>query len=95
MTQAAERGLAVVINRPFDGGDLFARVRGRPLPGWATEVGATNWAQVMLKWVISHPAVTCAIPATSDPAHMDENMGARGGPLPDARQREGLRAILT
>jgi diketogulonate reductase-like aldo/keto reductase len=94
MVQAAERGLAVVINRPFDGGDLFARVRGRPLPGWAAEVGAANWAQLFLKWVISHPTVTCAVPATSDPAHMDENMGARAGPLPDARLRQRLSAMF-
>jgi diketogulonate reductase-like aldo/keto reductase len=63
---AADRGCAVIINRPFDGGGLFSRLRGKALPGWAAEIGCENWAQVFLKFVISHPAVTCAIPATSD-----------------------------
>ena len=87
---AAERGCAVIINRPFDGGGLFERVRGRPLPGYAAEIGCANWAQVFLKFVISHPAVTCAIPATSQPAHMRENMGALAGPLPDATLRRHM-----
>ncbi|MBT0961521.1 aldo/keto reductase [Denitromonas iodatirespirans] len=84
---AAERGCAVIINRPFDGGRLFDHVRGRPLPGYAAEIGCANWAQIFLKFVISHPAVTCAIPATSQLAHMHENMGALSGPLPDAALR--------
>lgn len=84
---AAEHGCAVIINRPFDGGDLFNRVRGHPLPGYAGEIGCANWAQIFLKFVISHPAITCAIPATSQPAHMRENMGALHGPLPDAALR--------
>ncbi|WP_323002307.1 aldo/keto reductase [Denitromonas sp.] len=87
---AAEHGCAVIINRPFDGGDLFNRVRGHPLPGYAAEIGCTSWAQVFLKFVISHPAVTCAIPATSQPAHMRENMGALHGPLPDAALRRTM-----
>jgi diketogulonate reductase-like aldo/keto reductase len=87
---AAERGLAVVINRPFDGGDLFRTVRHQPLPGWASEIACANWAQFFLKWVVSHPAVTCAIPATQQPAHMDENMGAGVGPLPDAELRRRM-----
>ncbi|WP_230976853.1 aldo/keto reductase [Pseudothauera rhizosphaerae] len=89
---AAERGCAVLINRPFDGGRLFGRVRGVALPGWAAEIGCTNWAQVFLKFVISHPAVTCAIPATSRPAHMRENMGALAGPLPDGALRRRMAA---
>ena len=87
---AAERGCAVIINRPFDGGQLFSRLRGKALPGWANEIDCGNWAQVFLKFVISHPAVTCAIPATSDPAHMRENMGALTGPLPDAALRRRM-----
>lgn len=84
---AAERKLAVLANRPFQGGALFDRVAGRPLPAWATEIACANWAQVLLKFVVSHPAVTCAIPATSQVAHMQENMGALAGPLPDAALR--------
>ncbi len=87
---AAERGAAVIINRPFDGGDLFGAVKGKPLPGWAREIACANWAQVFLKFVISHPAVTCAIPATSNPAHMRENIGALRGPMPDAALRRRM-----
>lgn len=84
---AAERGLAVVINRPFRRGALFRRFAGHPLPAWASEFDCTNWAQFFLKFVISHPAVTCAIPATSQVAHMNENMGALYGALPDTAMR--------
>ncbi len=84
---AMDRGAAVIANRPFDGGDLFDRVKAKPLPGWAAEIDCANWAQVFLKFVISHPAITCAIPATTNPAHMRENIGALAGRLPD----EGLR----
>lgn len=87
---AAERRMAVIANRPFDGGDLFARVRGKPLPDWAGEADCANWAQFFLKFVVSHPAVTCAIPATSNPAHMLENMGANFGRLPDAALRRRM-----
>ncbi len=86
----AERGIAVIANRPFDGGDLFNVVRGRPLPAWAREFGAANWAQFFLKFIVSHPAVTCAIPATSNPAHMAENIGALHGRLPDADLRRRM-----
>jgi len=94
MNLAAERGLAVVINRPFDGGGLFSRVRERPLPAWAREMGCDNWAQSFLKWVVSHPAVTCTIPATRNPAHLDENMGAGRGRLPDAAWRQRMQAHI-
>ncbi|MBZ0144728.1 MAG: aldo/keto reductase [Rhodocyclaceae bacterium] len=87
---AAERRMAVIANRPFDGGALFDRVRGKPLPGWAAEIDCANWAQVFLKFAVSHPAVTCAIPATSNPAHMLENMGANFGRLPDAALRRRM-----
>jgi diketogulonate reductase-like aldo/keto reductase len=92
MRLAAERGVAVVINRPFDGGALFGPLARRPLPGWAAEIDAANWAQAMLKWVVSHPAVTCAIPATQDPAHLDQNMGAARGRRPDAALRRRIQA---
>ncbi|HEX5577560.1 MAG TPA: aldo/keto reductase, partial [Gemmatimonadaceae bacterium] len=84
---ARERGMAVILNRPLDGGDLFNRVRGRSLPPWASEFDCANWAQYFLKFVVSHPSVTCAIPATSQVAHMVENMGACTGRLPDASMR--------
>jgi diketogulonate reductase-like aldo/keto reductase len=87
---AAERGIAVVINRPFDGGRLFPVVRGQPLPVWAREFDCDNWAQFFLKFIVSHPAVTCAIPATRQTAHMTENMGALYGRVPDARTRERM-----
>ena len=91
---AAERGIAVVINRPFDGGRLFPVVRGKRLPAWASEVDCENWAQFFLKFVVSHPAVTCAIPATSQKAHIVENMGALYGRLPDAAMRKRMAAQI-
>ncbi len=87
---AAERGIAVVINRPFRGGSLFGRVRGKPLPEWAREFDCANWAQFFLKFIVAHPAVTCAIPATSRVDHMQENMGAGFGRLPDAPTRQRM-----
>jgi diketogulonate reductase-like aldo/keto reductase len=87
---AQERGMAVLVNRPFDGGDLFRRVRGKPLPPWAVEFDCQNWAQYFLKFIVSHPAVTCAIPATSKVDHMLENMGSGFGRLPDAAMRKRM-----
>ncbi len=84
---AAERGLAVIVNRPFRRGTLFETIGSRPLPDWAGEIGCTNWAQFFLKFIVAHPAVTCAIPATSRVDHMRENMGAAHGPFPDAKTR--------
>ena len=84
---ARERGIAVIINRPLDGGDLFQRVRGKTLPVWAADFDCSNWAQLFLKFIVSHPAVTCAIPATSQVAHMAENMGAGVGRMPDPAMR--------
>ena len=84
---AAERNIAVMANRPFRTGELFRYTDGKPLPGWAREFDCRNWAQFFLKFVVSHPAVTCAIPATSRVDHMLENMGAGFGPLPDAAMR--------
>ena len=87
---AAERGAAVIVNRPFDGGDLFGARTAKPLPGWAAELQCRSWAEALLKWVVAHPAVTCAIPATSQPAHLAENMRALSGPLPDAALRRRI-----
>lgn len=87
---ARERGMAVLINRPFAGGDLFARLRRQPLPDWASEIGAASWAQVLLKYVLSNPAVTCAIPGTRNPRHVLDNLAAAAGPLPDPAQRRRI-----
>jgi diketogulonate reductase-like aldo/keto reductase len=84
---AAERGLAVIINRPFQEGVLIDRMMHHPLPPWAGEIDCANWAQFLLKFIISHPAVTCAIPATRRVDHMEENMGALRGRMPDAKMR--------
>lgn len=87
---ARERDLGVIINRPFRRGSLFDQFEQKPLPPFAAEFGAENWAQVFLKFIISHPAVTCAIPATSQVPHMRENMGACYGRLPDAPMRRKI-----
>jgi aryl-alcohol dehydrogenase-like predicted oxidoreductase len=87
LPMALDKGLGVVINRPFKGGSLFRRVGGKPLPSWAAEIDCENWAQFFLKFIISHPAVTCAIPATSRVEHLQENMGALHGRLPDTEMR--------
>jgi aryl-alcohol dehydrogenase-like predicted oxidoreductase len=82
-----ERGIAVMANRPFADGALFERTRGKTLPPWAAEVGCTSWAQFFLRFAASHPAVTCVIPATAKPRHMQDNAAAGATPLPDAKQR--------
>lgn len=91
---AAERGIAVIVNRPFDGGMLFNRVGRQPLPEVARELGCANWAQLFLKWILAHPAVTCAIPATTNPEHAAQNMGALVGALPDAAQQRRIAAAF-
>jgi diketogulonate reductase-like aldo/keto reductase len=91
---ARDRGIGVIINRPFREGALIRSVERHPLPSWAGEIGASNWAQVILKFIVSHPAVTCAIPATSQVAHLEENMGAGSGPLPDAALRARIVAHM-
>lgn len=88
---AAERGMAVIINRPFGGGGLLRRLRERPLPPWAADIGATSWAQLLLKFVLSHPAVTCAIPGTSRPEHMADNARAGIGLIPEPGFWDGHR----
>jgi diketogulonate reductase-like aldo/keto reductase len=87
---AAERGVAVLVNRPFEDGALFQSVRGRPLPAWAAEFDAASWGQLALKFIASHPAVSCIIPATGKVAHLQDNLAAGRGRLPDARQREQI-----
>jgi diketogulonate reductase-like aldo/keto reductase len=84
---AQERRLAVIANRPFAGGGVFSRMAGKTLPSWAAEIDCTSWAQIMLKFVVSHPAITCAIPATSKIQHLRDNMQAGFGRLPDAKLR--------
>ncbi len=87
---AMDKGTAVLVNMPFEKARLFKLVEGRPLPDFAKEIGCENWAQFFLKWVISHPAITVAIPATNNPAHESENIGALKGPLPDKAMRERM-----
>jgi diketogulonate reductase-like aldo/keto reductase len=87
---ARERGIAVLVNRPFRQGDLLRQLQRHPLPGWAGEIDCNSWAQVALKFVVSHPAVTCAIPATSKVAHVRENMAAARGRLPDSALRKRM-----
>ena len=89
---ARDRGVAVIVNRPFVGGDFIRRLRDRPVPGWAAELGCDSWAQLLLKFVIAHPAVTCAIPATARAAHMHDNLKAGDGPLPDEELRARIAA---
>jgi diketogulonate reductase-like aldo/keto reductase len=84
---AAANRVAVLVNRPYSRAGLFDRVKGRPLPAIAAEIGATTWAQFALKWIVSHPAVTCAIPGTNDPKHMLDNIEAGIGTMPDAAMR--------
>ncbi len=92
---AADRGVAVIVNRPFDGGYALRRLAQRPLPAWAgAELGVTTWAAFVLKWEVAHPAVTCAIPATSNPVHMDQNMAAAFGPQPTPAQRRRMGDAL-
>jgi len=91
---ARDRGVAVLANRPFAQGQLFAKVKDKPLPDWAAAAGIASWGQLMLKFVVSHEAVTCAIPATSKPEHMQDDAKAGGGPMPDAATRERIAALF-
>jgi diketogulonate reductase-like aldo/keto reductase len=87
---AKDLGVAVIANRPFAEGALFRRVKGKPLPPWAADLNIGSWAQYFLKWIVSHPAVTCAIPGTGNPKHMQDNLGAGVGKLPSAAQRKQM-----
>jgi diketogulonate reductase-like aldo/keto reductase len=92
---AQDRGVAVIINRPLGGGDLFARVRAKPLPDWAAEFDCKSWAQFLLKWIVAHRAVTCAIPATSNARHLEDNMQAGSGRLPDEKLRRRMVEVVS
>jgi len=91
---ARDRGVAVLANRPFAQGQLFAKVKDKPVPEWAAALGIASWGQLMLKFVISHEAVTCAIPATSKPEHMQDDARAGSGPMPDAATRDKMAALF-
>ena len=92
---AQDKGIAVIANRPFQGGRLMQRFEQQPLPSWAIDLGCENWPQYLLRFIVSHPAVTCAIPATSQVEHMQENMSAANTmPLPNAKQRQQMIAHL-
>jgi diketogulonate reductase-like aldo/keto reductase len=92
---AADRRAAVLVNRPFAQAQLFNKVRGKPVPPWAKEIGCASWAQFFLKFVVSHPSVTCAIPATSKVQHLTDNMQAGMGQLPDAKMRERMARYVS
>lgn len=87
---ARDTGTAVLVMRPFDGGSLFRRVRGKEVPAFAKDLGIASWGQYFLKWILGHPAVTCPIPATSKPHHMRDNVGAGQGPMPDPEMRRRM-----
>lgn len=91
---AAEAGTAVLVMRPFEEGELFRAVKGKPLPRWAKEIGATAWSQVFLSFILAHPAVTAVLPATSNPRHLAENVGAGLGPAPDEKLRKRMAEEL-
>ena len=91
---AAERGMAVIVNRPFQQGALTRRLEGEKLPDWAAEIGAGTWAQFILKFILAHPVVTVVIPATTSVDHVRENLAAAAGPLPDAALRERMAAYV-
>lgn len=91
----ADRGVATLINEPYNKGDLFRRVGDRPLPEWASDLGCKSWAQLFLKYLIGHPAVTAVIPATGDPEHAAENAAAGRGPVPDEAMRKRIRQAVT
>jgi diketogulonate reductase-like aldo/keto reductase len=92
---AQERGIAVIVNRPFGGGDLFSRTRAKSLPDWAAEFDCRSWAQFFLKWIVANSAVTCAIPATDKPRHLEDNMEGGIGSLPDAKTRQRMVELVS
>jgi diketogulonate reductase-like aldo/keto reductase len=92
---ARERGVAVIANRPFGAGNLFSKVRSKPLPDWAAEFDCRSWAQFFLKWIVANPAVTCAIPATDKARHLEDNMQGGIGRLPDAKMRRRMAEFVS
>jgi len=91
---AAETRTAVLVNRPFAEGALFSRVKGKPVPPWAADIGCASWAQLFLKWILANPAVTCAIPGTRNARHVEDNLGAGRGPMPDQQMRKRIEGHL-
>jgi len=91
---ARDAGVAVLVMSPFESGALFRQVKGKPLPVWAADIDCTSWAQLFLKFLLGHPAVTCPLPATAKPRHLDDNMTALRGRLPDAALRERIAALV-
>jgi aryl-alcohol dehydrogenase-like predicted oxidoreductase len=91
---AQEQGVAVLVNRPLGQGRLVARLTGKPLPAWAAEIDCTSWGQVLLKFILGHPAVTCVIPGTRNARHLADNLGAARGRMPDARERARIAAYF-
>jgi diketogulonate reductase-like aldo/keto reductase len=87
---AVDRNVAVIANLPFGGGKLLQRLKNSQLPPWAVDIGCSSWAQLMLKYIVSHPAVTCTIPATSSPEHMADNLAAGNPPMPDGAMRRRM-----
>jgi len=94
LAAAADSRTAVIVNRPFAEGSMFRRIRDKALPEWAREVGCASWAQYFLKWILAHPAVTCAIPGTRNPKHVADNLGAARGPLPDEATRRRMASYF-
>src|SRR5213080_1895869 len=92
---AQERGVAVIANRPFGAGDLFGKVRSKPLPDWAAELHCRSWAQFFLKWIVANPATTCAIPTTDKPVHLEDNMQGGVGRLPDENMRRRMVELVS
>ncbi len=92
---AQERGIAVIANRPFGAGDLFGKVRSKPLPDWAAEFDCRSWAQFFLKWIVANPAITCAIPATDKPRHLEDNMQGGIRRLPDPKLRRRMAELVS
>ena len=90
----ADNGAAVIVNRPVNGGNLFRAVRGKPLPDWASDFDCASWGQFFLKYLLGHQAVTCVIPGTASPDHMQDNIRAGTGSLPDAKQRARMAALV-
>ena len=91
---AADKNIAVIVNRPFMNGELFRMTKGKPLPQWASEFDCSSWAQFSLKYILSNPTVTCVIPATSNPKHLADNMEAGIGRLPDEQTRKRMRGYM-
>ena len=92
---AQERGVAVIANRPLGSGDLFGKVRSKPMPDWASEFDCRSWAQFFLKWIVANPAITCAIPATDKPRHLVDNIQGGIGRLPDGKLRRRMAELVS